>query len=151
MRGTSGSGTFNSKRLKQIILIHKVVLQIILFCQFDWMSCSLSFMFYFQENNATLGILMWRNITIMSMARALFSLLWRTGHLEHGCEGIQLRPETNNEINFLPIRLCFINVYTQGRLQDFFQLNKMVKSMLTDENNRKQSSVGWSGLEPSSK
>ncbi len=27
-------------------------------------------------------------------------------------EGIQLRPEMNNEINFLPISLCFINVYT---------------------------------------
>ncbi len=27
-------------------------------------------------------------------------------------EGIQLRPETNNAINFLPIKLCFINVYT---------------------------------------
>ncbi len=24
----------------------------------------------------------------------------------------QLRPEMNNEINFIPIRLCFINVYT---------------------------------------
>ncbi len=27
-------------------------------------------------------------------------------------EGIQLRPEMDNEINFLPVRLCFINVYT---------------------------------------
>ncbi len=27
-------------------------------------------------------------------------------------EGIQLRPETNNKLNVLPIRLCFINVYT---------------------------------------
>ncbi len=27
-------------------------------------------------------------------------------------EGIQRRPETNNEINFLPIRLGFINIYT---------------------------------------
>ncbi len=27
-------------------------------------------------------------------------------------EGIQLRPETNNAINFLPIKLCFTNVYT---------------------------------------
>ncbi len=27
-------------------------------------------------------------------------------------EGIQLRPQTNNEINCLPIRLCLINIYT---------------------------------------
>ncbi len=27
-------------------------------------------------------------------------------------EGIQLRPEKNNEINVLPIRLCFINIYS---------------------------------------
>ncbi len=27
-------------------------------------------------------------------------------------EGIQLRPETNNKYIFLPIRLCFITVYT---------------------------------------
>ncbi len=41
-----------------------------------------------------------------------------TFHLRNGprfrlwLEGIQLRPETNNDINFIPIRLCFINVYT---------------------------------------
>ncbi len=27
-------------------------------------------------------------------------------------ERIQLQPETNNKLFFLPIRLCFINVYT---------------------------------------
>ncbi len=27
-------------------------------------------------------------------------------------EGIQLQPETNKQINFLPIKLCFINIYT---------------------------------------
>ncbi len=27
-------------------------------------------------------------------------------------EGIQLKPEANNKLYFLPLRLCFINVYT---------------------------------------
>ncbi len=41
------------------------------------MSCTFSFMFYFQcqRNNVTLGILLWHGITRISMAKALFNPL----------------------------------------------------------------------------
>ncbi len=56
-------GTSYSKRLKQIILNHKVALQIKLVCLFDWMSYRFFFMVNFfrhYECNVTLGILVSR-------------------------------------------------------------------------------------------
>ncbi len=65
--------------------------------------------------------------SLVAIALATWQLIWRISCVwpkcssedeDHGhvqglwLEGIQLRPEINNEINFLLIRLCFINVYT---------------------------------------
>ncbi len=44
------------------------------------------------------------------MLRDFFKSNWT--EVQFWLEGIQLKPESNNTFNCLPIRLCFINVYT---------------------------------------
>ncbi len=67
MGGTSVLGKFRKSATN-----HKIALQIILICHFDWKGCTFSFIFRSQENNVMFGILMWRDITT---SIALFSPL----------------------------------------------------------------------------
>jgi len=47
-----------------------------------------------------------------SLVALLLGYITTSEKRHNSLDGMQLRPETNNEINFLHIRLCFINVYT---------------------------------------